>query len=294
MFTKSLLVLVALLGAQLVAGAWPGGPLKAIYIDVGANPAVIKSIADSGYNLIVLAFFVSGKPLDAAGVWGGISNRSDIVNYLHSKNAKIIVSAGGSTDTPYSSTTGANYGTAVANWAKANDLDGVDFDLENFGAGFTHGSLNTAACIQWVADATNAARKILGASAIITHAPQPPYFGANGGFGNAYPQIYAKANSIDFLLVQYYNNGPATTYEAIFVSANGGAVSEIVKEGVPLNKIVVGKPVASNDGGAGYMTAAQIHDVFATAQKNLNWNTGVMGWQWHDATTNHNWISTIY
>jgi hypothetical protein len=37
--------------------------------------------------------------------------------------------------------------------------------------------LNTTQTIQWVADATNAARGILGTNKIITHAPQPPYFG---------------------------------------------------------------------------------------------------------------------
>ena len=39
--------------------------------------------------------------------------------------------------------------------------------------------LNTAQTVQWVVDATNAARNILGPNAIITHAPQTPYFGTS-------------------------------------------------------------------------------------------------------------------
>ena len=37
--------------------------------------------------------------------------------------------------------------------------------------------MTTAETIQWVADATNAARNVLGSTALVTHAPQPPYFG---------------------------------------------------------------------------------------------------------------------
>ncbi len=48
-------------------------------------------------------------------------------------------SLGGATDTPYNKFTGAAYGTQIANWADEKYLDGVDFDLENFGSGFRAG-----------------------------------------------------------------------------------------------------------------------------------------------------------
>jgi len=263
----------------------------------GGSASDIEAMVDAGYNLVLLAFHVSGVAKYAASVWHGLGSttQQSVISYAHARGARIVVSAGGAEDVPYNSFTGTQYGTTLANWAVANHLDGVDFDLENFGGGFTAGSLSTSASIQWVADATNAARNILGSSAVITHAPQPPYFGTNHGFSNAYPQIYAKATSINFLLVQYYNNdGALNTFNSIFISDSGGAVQEIVAEGVPQSKIVVGKPVLSGDAGSGYISASTFHSFVTQAQSQLGWNAGVMGWVWHDSTTNSNWIHTIY
>jgi hypothetical protein len=268
-----------------------------MYIDIGINwndPSItFKSIVDSGYNLVILAFFVAGTAWDAVEAWGQmpVATQQSVIDYAHSKNARIIISAGGATDTPFDAFTGTAYGSAVANWAKDHNLDGVDFDLENFGWGFTAGSHSVADSIQWVADATNAARSILGASKIITHAPQPPYFGPAAGFNNAYVQIYQKAPSINFLLVQYYNNGPSETYADIFTSQPSG-VSELVNLGIPMSKIVIGKPVIAGDAG-NFVSATNLAAMFATAKNNLGWNTGVMGWQWHDPVTNANWVNTV-
>eukprot|EP01113_Clastostelium_recurvatum_P033052 TRINITY_DN432_c0_g1_i1.p1 TRINITY_DN432_c0_g1~~TRINITY_DN432_c0_g1_i1.p1 ORF type:complete len:333 (+),score=61.64 TRINITY_DN432_c0_g1_i1:149-1000(+) len=282
-----------------MAQAWPNGPVKAIYIDIGinwSNPAeTFQSVADAGYNLIILAFMVSGKPYDAAAGWAQITNQQSVVNYIHNKGARVTVSAGGSTDTPYGTMTGQAYGTTVAKWAVANHLDGVDFDLENFGAAFTAAGLSTNQTIKWVADATNAARQILGASGIITHAPQPPYFGNSYGFKNGYGEVYKAAPTIDWLLIQFYNNGPAGTYASIFTSNSGASVQEINRNlGIPLNKLVVGKPVLSNDAGGGYVSPSSLNSFFTQAKSDLGWNAGVMGWQWHDVATNQQWIKAIY
>ena len=50
----------------------------------------------------------------------------------------------------------------VAKWAQTHHLDGVDFDLENFASGFRGGSLSDTQTVDWVANATNAARSVLG------------------------------------------------------------------------------------------------------------------------------------
>jgi hypothetical protein len=272
--------------------------VKAIYVDGGINwadPSVtFKSVVDSGYNLVILAFLVTGNMFDAATAWNQMSAavQQSTIAYAHARNARIIVSAGGATDTPYSAMTGAAYGRQAATWANQRYLDGVDFDLENFAYGFSAGSMSVAQTIQWVADATNEARAVLGSSKIITHAPQPPYFAP--GYAQAYSQIYKKAPSINFLLVQYYNNGPATTYESIFTDTSSGmCVTNIKNLGIPLNKIVLGKPVNSGDAGSQWISASEIRSIVNKAAA-LGWNTGVMGWQWHDSTTNGNWIRTIY
>jgi len=255
-----------------------------------------KSVIDSGYNLLILSFLVYLVPKDTAQAWLnlGSANQLAVISYAQSRNARIIVSSGGSTEEAYTTYTGSQYGTAIANWANANNLDGVDFDLENFDGNFVYGSLSTAQTIQWVANATNAARATLGSSKLITHAPQPPYFGANNGFSNAYSQIYTYASSIDYLNVQYYNNEPATTCPQIFTSGSGQSVAEIKALGIPLSKIVVGKPVLSSDAGSQYITASALRTCITTTGASIGWNTGVFGWQWHDASTNGAWISTIY
>jgi len=287
-------------GASSTTGSgstWPNGPLKAMYNIDGGYQSDLQQMADAGYNLIVLAFHVAGQPKYASQVWQGLGSttQQNVVNYIHGKNAKIIVSAAGSEETPYTKFTGTAYGTAVANFAKNNHLDGVDFDLENIGGSFTSGSMSTAQVVQWIADATNAARSILGTGAIITHAPQPPYFGANHGFADGYTQVYKKATSINYLMVQYYNNdGALNTFSSIFTSDSGGAVNEIANGGVPLNKIVVGKIVESGDADSGYVAPATLHTFFTQAQSQYGWNAGVMGWDWHDQTTNTNWIKGIY
>jgi len=252
-------------------------------------------MVDAGYNLCILAFLVNGKPADAAAGWAQLSAsvQQSTIQYAHSKGARIIVSSGGSTETAYSNGGGNNYGTAAANWARANYLDGVDFDLENFGPGFTGGGMSTANTIQWCVDATNAARKIMGADAVITHAPQPPYFGPNG-FSDAYTDIYKETNgAITALQIQYYNNGVTTTYASIFTSNNGASVKEI-SANIPMSKLVVGKPVTGSDAGSGYIDAGTFHSFVSQAKSDIGWNAGVMGWQWHDSNTNSQWINTIY
>eukprot|EP00026_Physarum_polycephalum_P008866 Phypoly_transcript_08969.p1 GENE.Phypoly_transcript_08969~~Phypoly_transcript_08969.p1 ORF type:complete len:432 (+),score=71.48 Phypoly_transcript_08969:109-1404(+) len=278
------------------SGGWPNGPLKAMYNIDGGYQSDLQQMADAGYNLILLAFHVSGQPKYASSVWKGLgaTTQQNVANYIHNKGGRIVVSAGGAEDVPYGSFSGTQYGTSVANFAKSNHLDGVDFDLENFGGNFATSGMSTAQTVQWVTDATNAARNILGPNAIITHAPQTPYFGANHGFGDGYTKIYQKASSINFFLVQFYNNDNGlTTYNSIFNSDNGGSVTEIANGGVPLNKIVVGKPVNSND-GSGYVAPGTLHTYFTQAKSQYGWNGGVMGWVWHDQTTNTNWIKAIY
>ncbi len=67
---------------------------------------------------------------------------------------------------------------------------------------------------------------------------------------------------IDFYNVQFYNQGETTydSFEKLFVVSGGHfpgtSVKEICERGVPLNKIVVGKPALQSDAyGSGWMTA---------------------------------------
>jgi len=267
---------------------------------------------DAGYSLIILAFYLSSGPTDVALGWqeGGSSAQQTAIAYAHAHGAKVIVSAGGSSEEPYLSSA-TTYGQNVANFAVQNHLDGVDFDLENLNTGFTFDSMTANQVISWIVTASNAARSILGSSAIITHAPQAPYFGKVGGGSNSntwtgssggYTAIYEQT-SINYLLVQFYNQGSScyTTYEGLFTTSGYDcsnfpftSVNEISGYGIPLSKIVVGKPVENSDASNGYVADGTLGTYFKSAQTNIKWSTGVMGWQWHDQTTNQEWISAIY
>jgi len=224
-----------------------------------------------------------------AGAWQsiGASRQQAAMTYCHNKGAKVLVSTGGATDTPYGGSA-TTYGQTAANFAKNNNLDGVDFDLENF----PYGPMS-AANVNWVATATNAARAILPSPKLITHAPQTPYFDDRFDYG--YTKIYKAAPSIDYLLIQYYNNDNPVTYAQIFTTGDSGklnSIKQISNQGIPLNKLVLGKPVNSGDGNQ-WLSASQLNSIIKQAKTNLGWTGGVMGWQWHDYNINQAWIAAV-
>src|SRR5262245_23762458 len=107
----------------------------------------INSMVDMGYNVVNLAFYIySGSspsptpgPADAAMAWSLLTPARQLacVQRCHSKGASVLVSAGGSTEfSPYT-TPARTYAQAVCQWAVANNLDGVDYDLEYIQPHFT-------------------------------------------------------------------------------------------------------------------------------------------------------------
>jgi chitinase len=152
-------------------------------------------------------------------------------------------------------------------------LDGIDFDYE------PRGSV-PADNLQVIVDLTNETRKVLDnwqAGSLLTHAPQPPYICVpdNGctnvptkaecdadksncaGAGYWYINEYA-GHSIDFYFIQYYNNnywdgvGSNTAIGAHHVAKHvvGLTKGQGGFKGIPVEKIVVGKP-ACEDCGCG-------------------------------------------
>jgi len=306
-----LLIVAGILVANVYAIAVPS-PVKALYIDYKNinwnNPAqTVVDAFNSGWNVIILAFYLSGGgPADMAQAWAGATAaaKQSAINTIHSKGGVVLVSLGGSTDSPFGRNA-EQVGKAVAQWAKDQYLDGVDFDLENFAAGFRGGSLSDTATVQWVANVTNAARGVLGSGGIISHAPQGPYFGEVGGNSWAgktggYTGVYAKAPTINFFNVQFYNQGANcyVDYDGLFTKScsnfPGTAVAEIAKAGIPLSKIVVGKYIAPGDASNGFIAPGTLHTYFQQAKTNLNWNAGVMAWVWGDASAASSWIHGVY
>ena len=82
--------------------------------------------------------------------------------------------------------------------------------------------------------------------------------------------------------MQFYNQGIYTTCESL-ISKSGGAfpgssLLEIPKHGVPLSKLVIGKPATSADATNGYMSPAKLASCLGTAHAK-GWKGGLMVWQ---------------
>jgi len=291
------------------------GPKKVIYIDDGNWNAPQKSIvgaADAGFNVIILAFYMHTGPSDFLTAWEGLDSgtKNQTVSTLHSKGASLIVSFGGGADgNPYT-LDAYSIGQTVGKYAKAQYLDGVDFDLENFDQGFTVNGHSAQWTIDWCANITKGALNGFGNGAILTHAPQSPYFGPVGatntwaGPSGGYTAVYnAVKDILTFFNVQFYNQGSGCyeSYDSLFMNGGGGScglpgssVIEINKAGVAMDAIVVGKPVHQNDAGDGYVDAATLHSWFQQANSSLGWNAGIMGWEWTDDGTTAAWLNGIY
>jgi chitinase len=297
---------------------------KVVYIDyrdVDWNDActTVRNAVDGGYNVIIMAFWMATGPADMIQVWSSLpsSAKASCMQYVHSKNAIVLVSAGGATESPYSSISGTAYGQAVANFAKQNLLDGVDLDMENFGPGLTDGTLSSQQVIQWLIDASNAAKQVLGVNGIVTHAPQAPYFGQIGSSeanpwtltSGGYSAVYkGAADAISWFNVQFYNQGVNcyVSYNSLFVKSNdngncpafpGTSVQEISSYGIPLSKIVVGKYNLQGDASNGYVLPSTLATYFSNANSQFKWNAGVMVWAWQQSTSpawiQQAWPSTI-
>lgn len=304
-----LIIIVVLIVLSLVwckNGFSVASPRKVIYIDWRGidwnNPQQsVKDAVDAGFNVINIAFWMEGSIADMAQAWQTVSqaDQQSTIQYAHSKGAVVLVTAGGSTESPYSQYSGEKYGSDAATWAKANNLDGVDFDMENILPGFTYGSLTAPQLVQWLVDASRAVKTVMSSTALVTHAPQGPYFGPIGAAGTSaslwpgvtggYSGVYAAlGDGIDWFNVQFYNQGATcyVDYAGIFANSGGNgcvfpgtSVSEIASYGLPLSKIVVGKFI-SGGGGSGYVDPQSLSAYFKQASSSIGWSGGLMLWLW--------------
>ena len=78
--------------------------IKTVYIDwrgVDWNDPTtnVKAMVDAGFNVIILAFYMTSGPVDVVQAWAGLSStkRASSVAYAHSKGAIVLMAVGGST-----------------------------------------------------------------------------------------------------------------------------------------------------------------------------------------------------
>jgi len=263
-----------------------------MWVDGENGPPSVDDI--NGFNTFLLSFWTPSGPVDQAQEWVSLDDgtRSSIKSAYQAAGIKLMVSAFGDQITPTTSNLDPNTtADQVASFVKQYSLDGVDVDYEDFAAiNKMNGSAET-----WLIQFTTELRNQLPAGQyIITHAPVGPWFNAVHYTSGAYVAVNKAVGSlIDWYNVQFYNQG--TDYETcdtLFTkSASSTSVLQINATGVPLDKIVIGKPALVNSAGeGGFMNTTALASCLTTAKAG-GWNAGVMVWQYPQA--NSSWIQTV-
>ncbi|KAG6890328.1 hypothetical protein C0995_009535 [Termitomyces sp. Mi166 len=271
---------------EILSRATPAPPHWVIYWDrwSGAiGPPDVSAI--SGFNVFTLSFLLTEGAYDQARIsFGSISSERDLIiafqayewttltdaqratikSQYAAAGIKLIVSVFGATDVPTS--TGADpiaTANTFAAWVKQYSLDGVDVDYEDFNA-FDGGKAEA-----WLISFTTQLRAQLPSGTyIITHAPVAPWFSPSMWPGGGYLEVDSSVGKlIDWYNVQFYN-----------------------PNGVPLSKLVIGKPATASDANNGFMSTSTLASCLKTA-KAQGWNGGVMVWQYPDATAS--WITAV-
>jgi len=281
-----------------------------IYIDFGINwndiTVNIQEAVDNCFNILMVSFWVHGSFADAAQVWTYMTNaqRQAALDVAHSHGAQILLAGGGATDgieNYVKNGEGDWYGRTLAEDAVKYMFDGVDFDVELQPG--NNGPFQDGTMQQFILDASNAAREVFTAAgkpdALITHAPQAPYLGVwTGEATMGYTGILKEPDCpIDFVNIQFYNQCPTcySTYESLMIDgdAEGGdhsltgesAVAQMIANGVPPEKIVIGKPIGPTGyANNGYVSPKDLHDWGCQAKYDSetfkNWHTGFMTWRY--------------
>ena len=224
-----LLALLAFTSRSTTQSAIPVSyPIRFTYVDKVSTWGTIAQIAagmsvpnysTNLYNYVCLTFWTcAAGPVDMAVVWSNPMNfigagefgstndeiRTNMKGNYSSGGVKLLVSAFGATE--YPTTSGYNAtdcALKLADFVNTNQLDGVDIDYEDTPV-FTAGKGE-----EWLITLTTVLRQNLPADAIITHAPQAPYFGGVSLYpNNAYLAIdQAVGSMIQFYNIQFYNQG---------------------------------------------------------------------------------------
>ncbi|KAK8849537.1 hypothetical protein IAR55_004871 [Kwoniella newhampshirensis] len=247
----------------------------------------MPSVSDLvSYNRFILAFWMTtAGAVDDAQAWAqwDPAYRAQVLEDYHNAGIALMVSAFGSTDQPTSN--GADPVVTARNLAQFvidYGLDGVDIDYEDMSA------MNSARAVAWIVPFQRELRRLLPSPYIISHAPVAPWFTSAADYSDgAYTAIHQQVGDlIDFYNVQFYNQGQDQYVTCDTLIENSGynwpgtSVFELNSlTGIPLNKIVIGKPLDRGAADNGYMSPSLLHTCVNQARA-AGWNGGVMFWEW--------------
>jgi len=246
-----------------------------------------------GYNVFIMSFWLSSNTAAykaAEFTKLSQSTRTWIINDYHSHGISFLVSAFGYGDNPV--TDGKNPVTVaneLAAFVKQYNLDGVDADFEDFGSLLN----DNGKAEKWLSDFTTQLRKQLPAGQyIITHAPVAPWFTTNSTRypAGAYRTVHKNVgNLIDWYNIQFYNQGSdytncpsLLTHSLAHMFPNSSLFEIHTLSGVPLNKLVIGKPASVPDATNGFMPLDMLAGCLKLA-KTAGWNAGAFLWAYPTA-----------
>lgn len=195
----------------------------------------------------------------------------------------------------------------MSRFAVDNNLDGIEYDLEDIQPGFTFPGVPDL--YDWMRRVNATTKSIIGQDRFLSHAPQTPYLcvpgtpqGWPGALGGYY-KVYKDANgAIDWLSLQMYNQGNGyRTYDQCFVNSGtdfpGSSISQLYNngQGIPLSALVFGTFMQQGD-GSGTNDPVILNNWFTQAHAQYSWPIQTMVWQWH--TTGSplpaEWLRIIY
>ncbi|KAH7087279.1 glycoside hydrolase, partial [Auriculariales sp. MPI-PUGE-AT-0066] len=269
-----------------------------VYADNWLTVSTFPTAAQiDGYTHFILAFWISDKgPVDNGLSWARMSTtqRRKLKQRLTSGGAKLMIAAGGATDHPTTAGLGPEKrAQLLANYVKRYGFDGVDVNYEDFAAF----NANDGRAERWVIRFTRELRKQLP-SHEISHGPVAPLFQPNRWGGGGYLRINNEVGGlINFYNIQFYNQGDdiyTSCYQIMERShpaVPNTSVFQMIRNRVPGEKIVVGKPAGAKDASNGFYSAPALGSCLRKYAGRNGYQGSAMVWQW--ANAGRAWVHTV-